>query len=101
MSRMSSRERLERKAAEAEVAAKEKTERKATPTPTRSSSRKSAVASVVRQKVVWKVFNAGFKEVAEFPHPKKAEADALAAKLTTESGTSHFVNAAKVPMEDA
>lgn len=118
MSRMSSRERLERKAAEAEISAKEKSgksekssekserpEKKALSptksTKSRSTSKKGSLTAAVRQKVVWKVFNAAFKEVAIFPHPNKAEADAMAVKLTSESGQSHFVNSVKIPFDEA
>jgi hypothetical protein len=109
MSRMSSRDRIERLAAEADIAAREKTEaarEKAEQPKTKSAAKSTkkkagSVASASRQKVVWKIFNVNYKEVAVYPYAQKQDADAMAAKLTTESGQSHFVNSVKVPLEEA
>ena len=108
MSRMSSRDRIERLAAEADIAAREKSEaaRERAETKTKSATKSTkkkagSVASASRQKVVWKIFNVNYKEVAVFPYAQKQDADAMAAKLTTESGQSHFVNSVKVPLEEA
>ena len=106
MSRMSSRDRIERLAAEADIAAREKTEaaREKAETKAKSAAKSTkkkagSVASASRQKVVWKIFNVNYKEVAVYPYAQKQDADAMAAKLTTESGQSHFVNSVKVPLE--
>ena len=103
--RMSSRERIERLAAEKEASEKEKAEqkektkakKKKKKTPAR---RKKVGAAPKREKTVWKVFNSNYKEVACYPYPENAKAEAHAAKLTKKSGNPHFVNSAKVPMDD-
>jgi hypothetical protein len=38
--------------------------------------------------------------VAKFDYPKRAEAEALAAKLTADKKSTHFVQAVKEPMEE-
>jgi hypothetical protein len=105
---MSSKERLQRLALEAELTAKEKAEKKKVkavgtaaeePSGKVAPARKKAVAAPKRQKLVWKVFNASYKEVGVFPYPQKAEADAMCTKLQDKSGQPHFVNAVSVPME--
>jgi hypothetical protein len=108
---MSSRDRIERLAAEADIAAREKSEaaRERTEAKTKTATKSTkttkkkagSVASASRQKVVWKIFNVNYKEVAVFPYAQKQDADAMAAKLTTDSGQSHFVNSVKVPLEEA
>jgi len=101
--RMSNRERIERLAAEKEASEEEKKEKKKkkeNAAPASKPRRKKVAASVKREKTVWKVFNNNYKEIACFPYPEKAKADAQAAKLTKKTGSQHFVNSAKVPMED-
>jgi hypothetical protein len=110
--RMSNKERIQRKGLEAQAAAAEKAkkkERAADPTvkkPKLSGTKSrtkagslSAPAAGQRLKLVWKVFNASGKEVAVFAYPERAEADAMAEKLSTKSGQPHFVNGVKVPLE--
>ena len=117
--RMSNKERIQRKGAEAAAAALEKAKKKDRPVDAKpatakaakpagaksaggsGSSRKSASAPAMAQrlKLVWKVFNASGKEVAVFAYPERAEADAMAEKLSTKSGQPHFVNGVKVPLE--
>lgn len=118
--RMSNKERIQRKGLEAAAAAVEKAKKKERPDEAKSASksakasgtkapttakervrasRASAPAASQRLKLVWKVFNASGKEVAVFAYPDKAEADAMAEKLTTKSGQPHFVNGVKVPLE--
>jgi hypothetical protein len=96
--RSSNRERIERRAQEAAVAAKEKAATKKT-TKKKTTSRKKA-AKTQRMKTVWKVFNNNIKEVACFPYPEKDKADEKAAQLTKKTGQEHFVNGIKVPMAD-
>ena len=101
MSRMSNRDRIERLAAEADVAAREKTEKAEAKSAAKITKKKAgSVASASRQKVVWKIFNVNYKEVAVYPYAQKQDADAMAQKLTTDSGQSHFVNSVKVPLEE-
>jgi len=103
--RLSNRARIEQKAAEAEAAKAEKTEKKTKTakkktTSKKTTTKKKTAAGSIRQKLVWKVANTNFKEVAIFPYPEKKAADAKAAELTEKTGKNHFVNAIKVPMED-
>ncbi len=101
--RLSNRERIERLAAEKKASEKEKAEKKDKPkakkkkTPAR---RKKVSAAPKREKTVWKVFNSNYKEIACYPYSEKPKAESHAAKLTKKSGNAHFVNSAKVPMED-
>jgi hypothetical protein len=106
---MSNRERIERLAAEAQATAREKkekgTSKKAAP-PAADVEEKTAEPRARKSsrpakamKIVWKVFNATGKEVAVFPYPNRAEADAHAAQLASKNGVHHFVEPAKVPME--
>jgi hypothetical protein len=53
-----------------------------------------------RMRVVWAVFNNSNNRVATFDYPKKGDADALAAKLTTDKKSTHFVQPVKEPMEE-
>ena len=94
--RSSNRERILRLAQEAALAAKEKKAKKAKKKPARAKK----TAPKQRMKFVWKVFNNNAKEVACFPYPEKAHAEAKAAELTQKTGKEHFVNSIKVPMAD-
>ena len=100
--RMSNRERIQRKALEAEATAREKAEKKSHPVEPAAPAekRKKPASTRRREKLVWKVFNASAKEVASFPYPQKSEADATAEKLSAKSGQPHFVNPVHVPMEE-
>ncbi len=62
--------------------------------------RKSRSAKIVRMKLTWGVFNNSNQRVASYEYPKKAEADAHAAKLTTDKKSTHFVQPVKEPMEE-
>ena len=55
---------------------------------------------VVRQKVVWVVFNNSNQKVASFDYPKKKEAEEHAAKLSADKKSTFFVQPVKEPMED-
>ena len=103
--RMSNRERIERLAAEKVATDREKTDKKkkkkvAKTASKSTTSRKKVTKTTKREKTVWKVYNSNFKEMACFPYPKKAAAETEAKKLTKKTGNQHFVNSAKVPMED-
>ncbi len=98
---LNSKERIQRLAAEAEAGRAEKAEKaeKAKKTEKKKAApRKKASDAVARQKIVWKVFDAGFKEVACFPYPEKAEAYLAVETLTKKKNKFHFVNEATVPM---
>ena len=110
--RVSSQERLQRMALEAELTAKEKAEEKGKKKKVKKKTGKTAkkstttrarktVASSPRMKMAWKVFNAQGKEVAAFPYPKKDEADAKAVALTARSKKEHRVRPVKVPIDEA
>jgi hypothetical protein len=55
---------------------------------------------ITRMKVVWGVFNNSNQRVATFEYPKRKDADDLAAKLTNDKKTTHFVQPVKEPMEE-
>jgi len=97
--RMSNRERIEKAALESAAAEAEKKEKKASKARVKSE-KKPTPSGARRQKIVWKVLDSTFKEIAEFPFPEKSAAEAEAAKRTEKSGRDHFVSRAEVPMED-
>jgi hypothetical protein len=55
---------------------------------------------VVRQKVVWVVFNNSNQKVASFDYPKKKEAEEHAAKLSADKKSTFFVQPVKEPMDE-
>lgn len=61
---------------------------------------RSRAAKVVRMKVVWGVFSNSNQRVATYDYPKKDEADAHAARLTTDKKSTHFVQPIKEPIEE-
>jgi hypothetical protein len=90
-------------AAEASAAAREKkdktTAKREPAKPAERAPRRSSRAPVA-MKIVWRVLNATGREVAVFPYPERAAADAQALKLTNKSGVVHFVEAGKVPLHE-
>jgi cobalamin biosynthesis protein CobT len=68
--------------------------------PKATKPRKSRTAKVTRMKVIWGVFNNSNQRVAAFEYPRRSEADALAAKLTSDKKSTHFVQPVKEPMEE-
>ena len=97
--RMTSKERIQQMAEEAaageEAKAEKKKKKKATTT------KKAAKSIIKREKVVWKIFDAGYKEVACFPYSQKDEAFAkLDERKQKKSTVNFFINEVKVPMED-
>lgn len=93
----SNKERIQRKAAEAAVAKKEKTEKTE---KKKTTPRKKTVAPATRQKIVWKVFDSYFREVVCFPYVEKTKAYATAETLTRKKNVNHFVNEVNVAMEE-
>jgi hypothetical protein len=98
--RKSSKERMERLAEENEAAELEKAAEKSKKKKKKAPARKKKVAAPKREKTVWKVYSPTYKEQASYPYPEKNKAEAHAAKLTKKTGNEHFVNSAKVPMDD-
>ncbi len=96
--RVSSKERLQQMAEEAEAGEELKVEKKKKKVTT---TKKVAKSVIKREKVVWKIFDASYKEVACFPYSEKDEAFAkLEERKQKKSTTSFFINEVKVPMED-
>ncbi len=75
---------------------KAKAKAKATPKP----KTRSRTPKVVRQRVVWGVFNNSHQMVASYAYPKKTEAFDHASRLTTDKRSTHFVQPVKEPMEE-
>jgi hypothetical protein len=89
----------------------EETDEEPAETPKAPKKRKVAVKApkaktrtrtpkITRMKVVWGVFNNSNQRVATFEYPKRKDADDLAAKLTNDKKTTHFVQPVKEPMEE-
>ena len=98
VNRVSSKERLQQMAEEAAAGEELKAEKKKKKATT---VKKTAKSIIKREKVVWKVFDASYKEVACFPYSKKDEAFAkLEERKQKKSGTTFFINEVKVPMEE-
>ncbi len=97
--RMTSKERLQQMAEEAEAGEEQKAEKKKKKATT--TTKKAAKSVIKREKVVWKIFDASYKEIACFPYSEKDEAFAkLEERKQKKSTTSFFINEVKVPMED-
>ena len=93
--RVSSKERIRHMADEAAIKEEQKTEKKV---KTSSAKRKSTTTK--SNKIVWKVFDVGYKEIACFSFPEKEKAYAAAEDLSRKSKKDHFVNKVSVPMEN-
>ena len=91
---MSSKERLRRLADDAAIKDEQKVEKKV-----KISSTKKKAAKTKQNKIVWKVFDVGYKEIACFPFPEKEKAYATAEDLSRKTKKSYFVNEVSVPME--
>jgi hypothetical protein len=76
--------------------------KKKKPEPKEAKPKRSRTAKVVRQRVVWGVFNNSNQRVATYPYPQKKDAEEHAARLKAESktGQTHFVQPVKEPMEE-
>ncbi len=96
--KMTSKERIQQMAEEAAAGKEEKAEKKKKKATT---TKKAAKSIIKREKVVWKVFDANYKEVACFPYAQKNEAFAkLDERKQKKSTVNYFINEVKVPMED-
>ena len=95
--RMTSKERIQQMAEEAEAGEEVKAEKKKKKTTTK----KAAKSIIKREKVVWKIFDANYKEIACFPYSQKDDAFAkLEERKQKKSTINYFINEVKVPMED-
>jgi len=95
--RATSKERVQQLADEAVAGEEAKAEKK----KKKATTKKAAKSIIKREKVVWKVFDANYKEVACFPYSQKDEAFAkLDERKQKKSNINYFVNEVKVPMED-
>ncbi len=94
--RMTSKERIQQMVEEAAAGEEVKAEKKK-----KTTTKKAAKSIIKREKVVWKVFDANYKEVACFPYAQKDEAFAkLDERKQKKSTVNYFINEVKVPMED-
>lgn len=80
--------------AEAEEEEDEEAPRKKKLAKAKPKSR-SRTAKTPRQRVVWGVFNNSSQQVATFEYPRRKEAEELAAKLTADKRSTHFVQPVK------
>ncbi len=97
--RVTSKERLQQMAEEAAAGEELKAEKKAKKAAT--ATKKVAKSIVKREKVVWKIFDASYKEVGCFPYAQKDDAFAkLEERKQKKSTVNYFINEIKVPMED-
>jgi hypothetical protein len=55
---------------------------------------------VVRQRVVWGVFNNSNQRVATYEYPKRKEADEHAARMTADKKLTFFVQPVKEPIDE-
>jgi hypothetical protein len=62
--------------------------------------KRSRTAKVVRQKVVWVVFDNSNKRIQAFPYNQRQDADDLANRLSTEKKSTYFVQPVKEAMEE-
>ena len=73
---------------------------KAKAKPKKTPAKRSRAAKHVRMKVVWGVFNNSTQQVATFAFPEKSEADAAAARRSTDKKATFFVQLVKKPLEE-
>jgi hypothetical protein len=68
--------------------------------PAKAPKPRSRAAKVTRLKAVWGVFNNSNQRVAVFDYPKRREAEEMAAKLTADKKSTHFIQMQKEPIEE-
>lgn len=75
--------------------------KKAKPKPVKEPKKtRTRTAKVVRQRVVWGVFNNSHQCVATYEYPRKTEAVQHAARLMQDKKSTHFVQPVKEPWEN-
>ena len=84
-------------AGDAEAAPKKK--RKAA-APKEPRPKRVRTAKVVRQRVVWGVFNNSNARVQVFPYPQRQEAEDYAKKMMADKGSTFFVQPVKEAIEE-
>lgn len=62
--------------------------------------KRTRTPKVVRQRVVWGVFNNSNARVQTFAYPQKQEADDYAKKMMADKGSTFFVQPVKEPIEE-
>jgi len=97
-------EEEDEEAAEEEEGGEEEEEpvavKKKKPAPKAKPKSRARAAKVVRMRVVWGVYNNSNQLVTTYEYPKKQDAVAHAAKLTTDKKSTHFVQPVKEPIEE-
>src|SRR5262249_50061185 len=89
----------EEEEASAEAEEEAPKEKKAKPAK-EAKPKRSRAAKVVRQRLVWVVFDNSNKRIGEpFPYPQKQAAEDKAAQLSAEKKSTYFVQPVKEPME--
>ena len=84
---------------EADAAAEEAPKKKKKPVK-EPKPKRTRTPKVVRQRVVWVVYNNSNAKVQTFPYPQKHEADEYAKKMMADKGTTFFVQPVKEPIEE-
>lgn len=72
----------------------------AKPKAAKAPAKRTREKKAIRMRMIWAVFNNSNQRVAAFDYPKRAEAQALAEKLTTDKKSTHFVQPVKEPIEE-
>jgi cobalamin biosynthesis protein CobT len=83
---------------EEEAAVKKKKKKVAAPKP--AKPKRTRTPKIVRQRVIWVVYNNSHQPVASFDYPKKAEAEEHAKKLMTDKKQTFFVQPVKENIEE-
>ena len=68
--------------------------------PKEPKPKRTRTPKVVRQRVIWGVFNNSNARVQTFPYPQKQEADDFAKKMMADKGSTFFVQPIKEPIEE-
>ncbi len=84
----------------AEAAAPVKKKKAAVVKEPKEPKKRTRTAKIVRQKVVWVVFDNSNKRIQAFPYNQRQDADGLATKLATEKKATYFVQPVKEPIEE-
>jgi hypothetical protein len=87
-------------AGEADEEGEEAPKKKKKPAAKEAKPKRTRTPKVVRQRVVWGVFNNSNARVQTFPYPQRREADDYAAKMTADKGSTFFVQPVKEPIEE-
>ena len=97
--RMSNRNRIAQKQAEAAAAGKEKEAAKSEPKAGKPAAKARAKKAPARIKIVWAVCEPSGSHAKYYPYAQENEAIADAKQRTESTGKTHFVTKAEVPFE--